>query len=158
MVRFDTKPQGPQNANAARGTNAACRWACAAARFASSCTARTSAVRMRPRQNLTPEGVRAGTEGGVMLRNVRTLHSLIGVGILAAFGGLPLACGDDQFTGCEANRTCPSSGKGGDAGAGGEAGGGTETGGSAGSSTGGGSGSSGSSGAGEGGAGDGATG
>jgi hypothetical protein len=97
-------------------------------------------------------------KGVVTLRNVRTLHSLMGIGIIAAVGAVPIACSDDQFSGCEANRTCPSSAKGGEPGEGGEAGGETDTGGSAGSHAGGSSGSSGSSGAGEGGAGDSATG
>jgi hypothetical protein len=81
--------------------------------------------------------------------NVPKLHGLFTVGILAAITAVPIGCGDDQFSGCEASRTCPPKGKGGAAGNGGEAGGGD---------TGGTSGSGGSAGADEGGAGSGGAG
>jgi hypothetical protein len=62
----------------------------------------------------------------------RDVHGLVALGVLTGTALGPIGCGDD-FTGCEATRTCPS--KGGDAGAGGESGGGAETGGASGSNT-----------------------
>jgi hypothetical protein len=86
-----------------------------------------------------------------MLRKVRTFHSLIGVGILGIVGAVPLACSDDQFSGCEANRTCPARSTAGETGGGGEAGDEADKGGTSGSATGGSSGLAGASGADDGG-------
>jgi hypothetical protein len=82
----------------------------------------------------------------MVFHNDPRLHGLFGCGVLIAAAAVPIGCGDDQFSGCEASRTCPPA-KGGDTGSGGEAGG-PDTGGTSGS----GSGRSGSGGGGTGGA------
>ena len=66
----------------------------------------------------------------MVFRNVPKLHGLVGCGVLIAAAAVPIGCGDDEFSGCEASRTCPPA-KGGDTG-GGE-GGDSNTGGSSGS-------------------------
>jgi len=68
----------------------------------------------------------------MVFHNVPRLNGLVGCGVLIAAAALPIGCGDDQFSGCEASRTCPPA-KGGDTGEGGEAGG-PDTGGSSGRS------------------------
>src|SRR5687767_6570632 len=69
----------------------------------------------------------------MVFRNVPRLHGLVGCGALIAAAAVPIGCGDDEFSGCEASRTCPPA-KGGDTG-GGE-GGDSSTGGSSGSGAG----------------------
>lgn len=137
MIRFDSKRQGTNTTASSDGAKRASHSIRGVLQAASSCFRQQSAVRTRPDRILAPAGARAGTEGGGMLRNVRILHSLIGIGLLGALGAVPIACSDDEFSGCAASRTCPSANKGGETGGGGEAGGETDTGGSSGSSTGG---------------------
>ena len=57
----------------------------------------------------------------MVFRNVPKLHGLAGCGILIAIAAVPIGCGDDQFSGCEASRTCPPA-RGGGGGEGGEGG------------------------------------
>jgi hypothetical protein len=73
-------------------------------------------------------------EAVMVFHNVPRLHGLFGCGVLIAAAAVPIGCGDDQFSGCEASRTCPPA-KGGNTGSGGEAGG-PDTGGTSGSGSG----------------------
>jgi hypothetical protein len=66
----------------------------------------------------------------MVFRNVPRLHGLVGCGALIAAAAVPIGCGDDEFSGCEASRTCPPEKAGG-----GEAGG-FDTGGASGSGSG----------------------
>jgi hypothetical protein len=65
----------------------------------------------------------------MVFHNVPRLHGLVGCGVLIAAAAAPIGCGDDEFSGCEASRTCSPAKGGGEAG-------GPDTGGSSGSGSG----------------------